>query len=151
MTEKFEIVINPDSYIWKNGKIDRFGDICIKLSNYYFPSKQWNDFGSDIVYWWMQSFLKLLDETDKEVKCSFMDGNYRFDVSVLNLELWRIKCIRESAGNDEIWHETNVDVRQAVTSVIKTAEVFQSLIHKAGETLAAENYGMRIKKLYSFL
>lgn len=151
MINKFEVVINKDSFIDENDELGRFGDIYVKINDYNFPSEVWTDFGRDIVYWWMESFIELLSNKEKRVSCGFMDGNYRFDLISETVDLWKVQCIRESSDSEEIWNESTIDVKQAVNSLIKIAEEFKNLLETAGETLSASNYSMRINQLLKFL
>ena len=151
MVENFKVVIVPESYVWENGKIDRFGDIHIKLEDFAFPSEVWNDFGSDIVYWWMESFLKILNGGEKKAKCSFMDGNYRFDISIFDSSYWTIRCIRENADKEEIWHTANIEIKQAIMALISSAREFQGFSKKSGEINSFENYELKIINLSQYL
>ncbi len=151
MLKTFTANINIDSYIWENGKIDRFGDIHIKLDDYCFPSEVWTDFGSDIIYWWMESIIELLSEKEQKVACIFMDGNYRFDLAVNDSESLSVQCIREVSKGEEVWNESIVEIKQMIIALINTAEEFKSLLEKGGEKLSADNYQIRINKLSEFL
>lgn len=151
ITERFEIKINLNSYIWKNGKIDRFGDIHIKLNDYSFPSKDWNDFGSDIIYWWMEAFLKLLNKEEEIVQCAFMDGNYRFDVSLVNSQMWKISCIKENSDSERVRHESNINSHQTIEAVVNAAKQFQNLIERSTENESINNFNNRIIEISKFL
>jgi hypothetical protein len=151
MPNKFEININIASYIKESKKIDDFGDIHIKLDEYCFPSEGWTDFGSDIIYWWMESIIELLSEKEQKVACSFMDGNYRFDLAVKDPETCKIQCIREVSKGEEIWNESIVEIKQMIIALINTAEEFKNLLEKGGEKISADNYQIRINKLSEFL
>jgi hypothetical protein len=151
MPNKFEININIASYTRESKKIDDFGDIHIKLDDYCFPSEVWTDFGSDIIYWWMESIIDLLSGKEQKVACSFMDGNYRFDLTAQDSNLWKIECIRENTESEEVWNESIIEIRQTIISLINTANEFHKLLDKGGEKISAENYQVRINKLLEFL
>lgn len=151
MLNKFKINIKIASYTRESEKVDDFGDIHIKLDDYCFPSEVWTDFGSDIIYWWMESIIELLSKKEQKVACSFMDGNYRFDLIAQDSKLWKIECIRENAESEEVWNESVIEIKQTITSLINTAKEFQNLLENGGEKISADNYQIRINKLSKFL
>jgi hypothetical protein len=135
----FKIHLPLESYI-HNGKVDDFGEIHIKLNNYAFPDKEWTDFGLIIIYWWMDAFLKLLSGEEKKVGCDFMDGNFRFDVEIMNSpQTWHISLIKEWADSEEIKDEGKVDVKQATDEILRVIAEIKDLDIKLGKAEYVRN------------
>ena len=135
----FKIHFFSDSYI-HSGKVDDFGKIYIQLGDYDFPENNWTDFGLNIVFWWMDVFLKLLSGEEKKVQCKFMDGNYRFDVEVTDSQkVWRIFLIREGADMDQIEQEGEIEVTQVTDEVIRVATEIEKLEKKIGKAEHVKN------------
>lgn len=147
--KKFTIHVDSDSYIWENGKVDDFGKIYIQLNDYSFPDENWTDFGRTIVAWWMQSFRKLLNEEETKVKCDFMDGSYRFDITVINPKSWKFEFIKERAESEEIWQAGEVDVDQATENLLEAAEKIVQLYEREGNTKGVNNYTEYKRKFLS--
>ena len=117
----FDIYLPISSYK-KDGKLDAFGEIHIKLDNYIFPSEVWTDFGLYTVSAWAESFIQLCDKKTKKVQCKFMDGNYRFDISAKDSENWNFQFIAERE-TDEIWQEGVVNSEQAIKTLLSTIDI----------------------------
>lgn len=56
--------------------------ICWEHDGLYFPDREWRDFGSVIVGWWLVSLRKLLDGSPRQ-DLRFMDGPHRLNVRLL--------------------------------------------------------------------
>lgn len=140
--------ISPESY----EQDGRFGKIYIQLDDYAFPGKGWTDFGSDLIYWWMESLIKLLTKTEKKVRCSFMDGNYRFDLEISNdKKFWKIFLIREYADSEEIKAEGQVDPTQTTEAIATAARFFEESEKNKGDIKSANNYNQRVQLMLNAL
>lgn len=103
-----------------------FGNIYVQLDDYAFPGKGWTDFGTQIVFWWMQEFIKLFSGEEKKIRCSFMDGNYRFDVEATDSpQKWNIYFVKEHAESDQFLHQGQVDSKQATEELLKAVSDVQ--------------------------
>ena len=152
MIKTFLIYTSPDSYTASNGKTKDIGEIYIQLDDYAFPEKGWTDFGRDIVFWWIEAFIKLFRREEKKVKCSFMDGNYRFDIKVTDSpEIWHISLIREWSDVEEVEKESEINIKQATQSIVQTARLFADLDRKNGDEKSANSYDMRIQILLNLM
>ena len=147
--KKFKIHIDADSYIWENGKIDDFGKIYIQLDEYDFPDLNWTDFGRTIIGWWINAFYQLETGEKSYVQCDFMDGSYRFDVSIIDSENWSFKFIEEKADSEEIWEEGICRADQAIENLLQAAEIIVRLYNTEGNVKATKNYEELMKLLAS--
>ena len=103
-----------------------FGRIYVELGDYAFPGKGWTDFGTQIVFWWMQAFIKLLSEEEKKIRCNFMDGNYRFDVEATDSpQKLCIYFVKERADSDELLHQGEVDLQQITEELLQAVSLVQ--------------------------
>lgn len=145
MMKNFNIYNDPETY----GK-GEIGEIYVQLDNYNFPEKGWTDFGFNIIFWWLESFIKIHSGELKLVQCDFMDGSYRFDVKRINNLVWNIEFIAERKG-DEVWQTGEVDSYKATESLINVADILREKHIEAGNITAAENFRMRIQQLMSLI
>lgn len=144
--KKFGIYNSIDSYKkWGGG----LGDIYVLLDDSAFPEIGWTDFGKTIVSWWTEEFRKLHACEAKKVRCKFMDGNFRFDVTALDFKIWKFEFIKEKADAEEIWQEDEVDADQATEVLLETVEEIVQSYEKEGNTKAVNNYTEYKKKFLS--
>lgn len=135
----FNIHLPLESYK-HNGKVDDFGEIHIQLGKYAFPDKQWTDFGLIIIYWWMDAFLKLLSGEVKKVSCDFMDGNFRFDVEIMDhRQNWRVSLIREWADLEETKDAGEIDIKQATDEILRVVTEVKNLDLESGKAEYVKN------------
>ena len=145
MSERFDINISQESFKKRDG---RFGNISVRIGDYNFPSENWTDFGTDIIYWWMEAITNLITETDRTVQCKFMDGNYRFDVQSTNdKKIWKVSFIKEYADSEETKTESEVDPEQMIEVLVRVAKRFEELERERGDEKSASNYNKRITHL----
>lgn len=142
--------ISPNSFIASNGKVRAIGDIHVKLDDYEFPDKDWFDFGSDILYWWMENFIKLFSKETDIVKCKFMDGNYRFDIKALNSQTWRVLFVAERS-TDEIWQNDEISSQQATEALLSAARQMLEIVKKKGHEIEISNFSQRINDLHDLM
>ena len=142
--------LTPSSFVARNGKIKEIGEVYIQLDDYAFPDKEWNDFAFNIIYWWMESFAKLFMNETEKIKCSFMDGNYRFEVEKVTSQIWNVQFIAERAV-DEVWQSGEVDSKQAVKAIVESAYLIAELDKKRGNNGAADNYISRAQYLFNLM
>lgn len=133
--KRFSVYTSPDSYEKHGGEI---GDIYVQLDDYAFPGRGWTDFGFNIVFWWMEAFMKLLTGETDNVQCKFMDGNYRFDVTAISSGVWRMQFIAERE-TDEVWQEGDVDAHQAAEALLESGKVLIGLLQQKGDNRGVSN------------
>jgi hypothetical protein len=118
-----------DSYSVKSNILSRTGEIFVQADeDYYFPSKNWTDFGSTIIFWWAEAVAKLLSEKESRVKCDFMDGSYRFDIEKTNsTDIWHVYFIKETSDEKEvIEQEFDIKAKQFADEILKKTEIIQN-------------------------
>ena len=54
---------------------DIFGDIHFEIDGYCFPSEDWDDFVSPILYWWQARLSEMIENEKDTCELLFMDGN----------------------------------------------------------------------------
>lgn len=143
--ETFEIYTNLDSY----GETE-VGEIYVRLNDYSFPEEGWTDFGFNIVFWWLDSFIQLHLTESEKVQCDFMDGSYRFDIKRISKSVWEVELIAERE-NDEVRQKGQVNSFEATESLIKTGKMLKDKYIAAGNAKAAGNFEMKIQKLASLI
>lgn len=105
---------------------DDFGEFCVQLGEYYFPSKAWTDFGERVIFNWADELNKLLTGESKKVRCKFMDGNYRLDVETANSkETLNIEFIRDARDIDDVKHQENVNLEQFFQEILRVIKTIQ--------------------------
>lgn len=145
----FKVCFSPDSYISSDGKFKDIGGVHIQLDDYAFPDKEWTDFGKIIVSWWMEAFRKLLSGEESKVQCKFMDGNYRFDVEVLDSpQTWHIILIREYADSEKVEDEGQIDAKQATDQILNALTIVKKLYDKEGKVEYVENANNFIQNFF---
>lgn len=141
----FTIHTNLDSY-----ETTEIGEIYVQLDSYSFPEVGWTDFGFNIVFWWLDEFIKLHSMESEKVQCEFMDGSYRFDIKRINDLIWEIEFIAERE-NDEVREKGEVDGYEATQNLIEISEMLKRKYMIIGNTKAGNNYEIRIQKLINFI
>ena len=142
----FNIYNSIDSYEKWGGGI---GDIYVSLDDFAFPGKGWTDFGKNILVWWLDEFRKLHAGEAKKVQCKFMDGNYRFDVTVINSKTWKVEFIKERAESEEIQQVGEVNADQATETLLEATEKIIQLDEQEGNTKVVNNFAKYKMKFLS--
>lgn len=138
---QFVIHLPLSSYISND-----FGEFCVQLGDYYFPSKGWTDFGKRVVFDWINQLTKLLLRQNKKVSCDFMDGNYRLDVETTDSkEILNIALIRDAGNVDDIKHQENVDSEQFIGEVLRVIRSIQEECKKNSNFEAVDRIETSIK------
>lgn len=73
------------------------GQIFITVGDFKFPSSNWNDFVVIIMAWWLNELSLLISGKISSCKCSFMEGPYSFEISLLTKNTWEIKCMNNES------------------------------------------------------
>ncbi len=140
--EQFKIHLPLSSYINNN-----FGQFCVQLDDYYFPSKDWTDFGERVVFSWRDKLSEFLLEEDKKAICKFMDGNYRLDVEPTNdKNIFKISFIRDAGDLDEIKYQGNVNSEQFLGEILRIIKSIQEECRKNDNHEAVERIETSIQK-----
>lgn len=100
-----------------------FGDIFFEFDNVFFPEEHWNDFIFYLLDMWLQSIVKLPDQT--EVTLDFMDGPYEALVSLEKNGSCQIDFIKQ---NSETLGTISIPLIKLVDEVIYACDaLFQAL------------------------
>lgn len=123
---EFTIHLPLDSYVSND-----FGQFCVQLGDYYFPSKVWTDFGKRVVFSWSDLLTELLSGRSKIVHCKFMDGNYRLDVETANSnETLNISFIKDAGHIDDVKYQGNVNSEQFSSEILRVIKSIQDECRK---------------------
>lgn len=76
------------------------GVISLRISDHYFPEREWNDFPVKILGGWLNKISEIWRGKQEYLTCWFMDGAFYFDVSVVDDNQWLVKCF-EYKGEPE--------------------------------------------------
>lgn len=139
---EFIIHLPVDSYVSND-----FGEFCVQLGDYYFPSKVWTDFGERVIFSWSDELTELFLGKSKIVHCKFMDGNYRLDVATTNSkEALNISFIRDAGQIDNVKHQGNVDFQQLSREVLRVIKEIQDECRKSKNYEAVDRIEASIEK-----
>jgi hypothetical protein len=139
---QFIIHLPPDSYASND-----FGEFCVQLGDYYFPSKGWTDFGERVVFSWANQLIELLTGKSKKVYCRFMDGNYRLDAETTgSKEILNVAFIRDASNVVDVKHQENVNSEQFIQEILRVMTAFQEECKKNGNYEAVDRIQVSIEK-----
>src|SRR5262247_2422017 len=113
------------------------GPIWLEISGQYFPDEGWEDFPVKILGWWLNEVKPLIINRAGSCKCLFMDGDYKFDISVLGKELWRFNFTEgrlDEKGEDveECLMEKEVIPKVFISELISAASTVVGLCRRNG-------------------
>jgi hypothetical protein len=128
--QDFAVRLPLETYISEDGRVKTIGDIYIELDGYFFPEKNWYDFGENLLSWWTEEFTKLLNREETKVECGFMDGPVRFDLKFLKNNIWLIRCIREYSESEECEYEAEIDSMQASKALLEAIDKMLNFLKK---------------------
>lgn len=124
-----------------------FGEFCVQLEDYYFPSKDWTDFGKRVVFSWTDQLAELLLGRSKKVHCRFMDGNYRLDVETNGSnETLNISFIQDAKHIDKVEHQGKVNSEQFFGEVLRVIKSIQDECRKNKNYDAVNRIGVSIQE-----
>ena len=105
------------------------GPIWLEIDGHDFPGEGWDDFPVVILGWWLSEVKPLLINRAGSCRCLFMDGDYKFEISVLGKELWRFNFTEERLN------EKGEDVEECLMEKEVIPKVFISELISAANTL----------------
>ena len=86
---------------------DIVGKIYFKNERFAFPSVDWIDFASPIIYWWCQRYQEMIRLGLDNCEFLFMDGNYAVEV-------------KNHHTTVDLWFKTNETVTYKMEAVSKS-------------------------------
>lgn len=122
MNQDFTVHLPLETYISEEGGVKTTGDIYIELDGYFFPEKDWYDFGENLLSWWTEEFIELADREETKIECGFMDGPFRFIIEIKSDKTWQIRCIREYAESEKCEYKAEIDSIQASKSLLNAVD-----------------------------
>lgn len=115
----FEINVNTEKYN-KTMSGNLLTSIYVKANDFYFPDKDWTDFTSVILDWWVNQSINLLSQKKRKVEFDFMDGSYKIIVTRKNSKKLMLKFVRGYDENGEqILFKSGVDKNLFISELVK--------------------------------
>lgn len=134
----FAVQVVPRSF--KKSSADTItGVVCITIGDkFMFPDAVWDDIVVEVVSWWMRCIAGMLERSERECVCQFMDGDFQYVVEVQNDGLWLMRFVH---GHLEFNPDTAKVLREAlyephgvVDAVLRAAQVCVDACHALGWT-----------------
>lgn len=138
-----KILIEIESIYQKNEKI--FGNICFHENQYYFPSKDWNDFLLVILNWWSASVIRILKNESISDEFSFMDGPFTIKVSHLKEGILSLSAVNEK---DSILQQFEVSIQDFIDDFLFN---LNTVLRRLGELSLDNEEVMLLKSNYKKL
>ncbi len=120
--KKFKINLFVEDFVNKSD----FGRVSVQLDDYIFPDKNWTDFGRIIIGWWLDAVCKLALDNQTKAVCSFMDGPYRFSLTKIKKDIWKVQFFEER-GEVKIFAEGEVDASQVINEMLTAFQKIENL------------------------
>ena len=92
-----------------------FGQLYFQDGDFYFPSKDWNEFIIIVLNWWCQSLLNLLEEKTFSEELDFMDGPFSVRVNLIEGSVYNFYFKKD----DEILKKDEVDLLSFTKEFLK--------------------------------
>ena len=92
-----------------------FGQLYFQDGDFYFPSKDWNEFIIIVLNWWCQSLLNLLEEKTFSEELDFMDGPFSVRVNLIEGSIYNFYFKKD----DEILKKDEVDLLSFTKEFLK--------------------------------
>jgi len=108
------------------------GPIWLEMDGQAFPVDVWSDFPVVILGWWLSNLKPLVTNQSMSCECLFMDGDYRFNVTVQQRGDWVVTFIRDELDGETRLLEKDVDPQALISEVVSAAKTVASLCRLNG-------------------
>ena len=108
------------------------GPIWLEMDGQAFPVDVWSDFPVVILGWWLSNLKPLVTNQSMSCECLFMDGDYRFNVTVQKRGDWVVTFIRDELDGEKRLLEKEVDPQALIYEVVSAAKTVASLCRRNG-------------------
>src|SRR5262245_29261725 len=116
----FRVRVRGESFVMNRvGSIT--GEIWVSIADYEFPGPGWHDFPVVILGWWLDGIEKLLRGRADKAVCSFMDGDYSFDLVPLDQQALRVHLYRDSFARGNCMREATAEVNSVSRTILDAA------------------------------
>ena len=99
------------------------GPIWLEMDGQAFPIDSWYDFPIVILGWWLHNMRPLITKQSIICECRFMDGPYRFVITVRKPGDWAVTFIRDDIDGVKRLFEKKVDPQALISEVISAANL----------------------------
>ncbi len=147
MIQDFTVHLPLETYISRNSEVKTIGDVYIELDGYFFPEKNWYDFGENLLSWWTEEFTKLLNGEEAKVKCGFMDGPFRFDIEIQNNKTWKIQCIKEYSSSEECEYKAEINPIQSSKNLLNAVNAMLVFLNEKEKKISYDFISIRKQQL----
>jgi hypothetical protein len=108
------------------------GPIWLEMDGQAFPIEVWYDFPVVILGWWLSNLKPLVTNQSMSCECPFMDGDYRFNVTVQKRGDWAVTFMRDELDGEKRLLEKKVDPQALIYEVVSAANTVVSLCRRNG-------------------
>lgn len=126
------------------------GVISLKIGEYYFPAREWNDFPVRLLKLWLDEILELWHgqgKDDNGIACVFMDGDFYFSVSEHRANRWLVEGIKDYY-EQKVVCESEVDRSAFVKDVLLNASTaVRACISKGWKSKDLSDLAMTVAKV----
>lgn len=99
------------------------GPIWLEMDGQAFPIDAWYDFPVVILGWWLSNLKPLVTNQSMSCECPFMDGPYRFDVTVRKRGNWAVTFVRDELDGEKRLLDGAVDPQTLISEVLSAANL----------------------------
>jgi hypothetical protein len=108
------------------------GPIWLEMDGQAFPIEVWYDFPVVILGWWLSNLKPLVTNQSMSCECPFMDGDYRFNVTVQKRGDWAVTFMRDELDGEKQLFEKKVDPQALIYEVVSAANKVVILCRRNG-------------------
>lgn len=108
------------------------GPIWLKIDRQDFPIDGWHDFPVIIMGWWLNNIRPLITKQAVRCECPFMDGPYKFEVTVRNQQSWILTFIKDGINGEVRLIEKETDSSLIISEMLKSASIIINLCQEKG-------------------
>lgn len=103
------------------------GPVWLEMDGQEFPIDVWYDFPVVIAGWWLSNVKSLIANEAVKCACPFMDGPYKFDVTVQSRSSWTVTFIKDEVGREKRLLERQVEPKVIVSEMLASANTVVKL------------------------
>jgi hypothetical protein len=100
-TSTINVVLDTTSFSARNPSANVTGVVYLQIGEYAFPGPVWSDFPVVILGWWLEGLTQLAQGEVSEIEMHFMDGPYKFTVTLVDAITARINLHTEDGLRSE--------------------------------------------------
>ncbi|HLA94729.1 MAG TPA: hypothetical protein VK612_03335 [Pyrinomonadaceae bacterium] len=116
----FVVRLKPETFKNNNNVT---GVIYLELNGNCFPDNLWFDFPVIILGWWLENLRPVIQGRSIGVKCYFMDGPVRFEVTAQTATAWHIQFIKDELEGLRNMGSGSVSPKDMINAILDAARI----------------------------